>query len=283
MMKSTSPTALIAEDEPLLAQALVNELATAWPALQLAGIATHGLEAESMALALQPDVLFFDIRMPGQTGLEAALALLDQWPPEGAAQKPFPALVFVTAFDQYAVEAFDAQALDYLVKPVQPARLAQCVHKVQGHLTRQIGLHGGANHEALMAQLLAQLQATQRQLHPAPAQAKAQPPRLQVVQASHGSSIHLVKVADILYFQALDKYVQVVTASNSYLLRTPIKDLMEQLDPEQFWQIHRGTVVQATAIQRAIRDDSGKLKLEIQGSKEPLTVSRLYSHLFKGM
>lgn len=282
-MTSTPHTALIAEDEPLLAKALAAELTRAWPTLQLAGIATDGLEAESMALALQPDVLFFDIRMPGQSGLEAALSLLDQWPPQGTAPKPFPALVFVTAFDQYAVKAFDAQALDYLLKPVKPARLDQCVHKVQVHLDSQLTATGGAEQETLMAKLLAQLQATQQQLHPTPSQGKTPKPRLHVVQASQGNSIHLVKVADILYFQALDKYVQVVTADNSYLLRTPIKDLMEQLAPEQFWQIHRGTVVQATAIQRAVRDDSGKLKVEMQGSKELLTVSRLYSHLFKGM
>ena len=303
-MTPAAPRALIAEDEPLLAAALQQELRAAWPELQIAATVGDGLSAVQQALALQPDVLFFDIRMPGQTGLDAAVALADAWP----AHQPFPALVFVTAYDQYAVQAFEAQAVDYLLKPVQSARLQKTVQKLRlaliqkaqsainsiatpepqapthtqalepnlqrtvdqlRHLLAQPGLWPGAEPGAPLA--------------PTPLAAPQRPPRLTVIQASHGSQIHMVPVGDVLYFEAADKYVRVLTASAEYLIRTPLKELADQLDPQEFWQVHRSTLVRASAIATVVRDELGKLHLNLRGRPERLAVSRLYAHLFKAM
>ena len=275
--------ALIAEDEPLLAAALQQALAQAWPALQIAATVGDGLSAVQQALALQPEVLFFDIRMPGQSGLDAAAELADAWP----AGKPFPALVFVTAYDQYAVQAFEAQAVDYLLKPVQAPRLQKTVQKLQLALTSQApaAINLEAKLEATMAQL--------RHLLAAPGVASAPPlphataaagaAPLTMIQASSGSQIHMVPVAEVLYFEAADKYVRVLTAAREFLIRTPLKDLIAQLDPQVFWQVHRSTLVRASSITTVHRDEAGKLHLALAGRPEKLPVSRLYAHLFKAM
>ena len=303
-MTPAAPRALIAEDEPLLAAALQQELRTAWPELQIAATVGDGLSAVQQALALQPDVLFFDIRMPGQTGLDAAVALADAWP----AHQPFPALVFVTAYDQYAVQAFEAQAVDYLLKPVQSARLQKTVQKLRLALIQkaQSAINSIANSEPQAPthtqELEPNLQRTVDQLRhllaqpglwpgaepgaplaPTPLAAPQRPPRLTVIQASHGSQIHMVPVGDVLYFEAADKYVRVLTASAEYLIRTPLKELADQLDPQEFWQVHRSTLVRASAIATVVRDESGKLHLNLHGRPERLAVSRLYAHLFKAM
>ncbi|CAA9435930.1 MAG: Transcriptional regulator protein [uncultured Ramlibacter sp.] len=261
-----TPTALIAEDEPLLAQALQAELARAWPELRIVGVAGDGAAAVAQALAHKPDVLFFDIRMPGMSGLEAATQLADDWP-QGA---PFPTLVFVTAYDQYAVQAFEAQAIDYVLKPVQPARLAKTVAKLKDALAHRRA--EGGSLDAAVAQL-------RHLLERAPA---ASAP-LQVIQASVGTSIRMVPIEDVLVFEAADKYVRVLTAGHEYLIRTPLKDLLPQLDPQAFWQVHRGTVVRASAIETVTRDEAGKLHLSLRGRPERLPVSRLYAYLFKAM
>ena len=306
-MTPVAPRALIAEDEPLLAAALQQELRAAWPELQIAATVGDGLSAVQQALALQPDVLFFDIRMPGQTGLDAAVALADAWP----AHQPFPALVFVTAYDQYAVQAFEAQAVDYLLKPVQSARLQKTVQKLRLALIQkaQSAINSIANSEPQapthtqeletnlqrtvdqFRHLLAQpglwpgstSSATSAPLAPTPLATQQQPPRLTVIQASHGSQIHMVPVGDVLYFEAADKYVRVLTASAEYLIRTPLKELADQLDPQEFWQVHRSTLVRASAIATVVRDELGKLHLNLHGRPERLAVSRLYAHLFKAM
>lgn len=262
-----SPTALIAEDEPLLAQALQAELARAWPELRIAATAGDGAAAVTAALQHRPDVLFFDIRMPGQGGLEAAAELADAWP----ADAPFPALVFVTAYDQYALQAFEAQAVDYVLKPVQPARLQKTVDKVRAVLAQR-ATHGN-DLDATLGQLRQLLQAA----------APTPQPLLKVIQAGVGTSIRLVPVEDVLYFEAADKYVRVIVADGELLIRTPLKELLPQLDPQAFWQVHRGTVVRATAVESVHRDESGKLHLALRGRKERLAVSRLYAHLFKAM
>ena len=303
-MTPAAPRALIAEDEPLLAAALQQELRAAWPELQIAATVGDGLSAVQQALALQPDVLFFDIRMPGQTGLDAAVALADAWP----AHQPFPALVFVTAYDQYAVQAFEAQAVDYLLKPVQSARLQKTVQKLRLALIQQAqsAINSIANSEPQAPthtqELEPNLQRTVDQLRhllaqpglwpgaepgaplaPTPLAAPQRPPRLTVIQASHGSQIHMVPVGDVLYFEAADKYVRVLTASAEYLIRTPLKELADQLDPQEFWQVHRSTLVRASAIATVVRDELGKLHLNLHGRPERLAVSRLYAHLFKAM
>ncbi len=264
---SMKHSALIAEDEPLLALSLQQELAKAWPELQVAATVGDGASAVAQALALLPDVLFFDIRMPGQSGLEAAAELADEWP-QG---KPFPALVFVTAYDEYAVQAFETQAVDYLVKPVQPARLHKTVAKVQQLLA--LRSPGGADIEQTLGQL-------RNLLASAPASASGP---LKVIAAGVGSSIRMVPVEEVLYFEAADKYVRVLAAGHEYLLRTPLKELVPQLDAREFWQIHRGTVVRAALIDTVTRDEAGKLHLQLRGVQEKLPVSRLYAHLFKAM
>ena len=244
-----------------------------------------GASAVAQALALQPDVLFFDIQMPGMTGLEAAADLLDAWPLE-AGSKPFPALVFVTAYDQYAVAAFEAQAIDYLLKPVQPARLLKTILKVQ--LAQQIqaraAIDNVANTNTQLEQTLAHVLGQVRALLP-PRATSAAP--LQIISAtlagSQGNTLQIVPIADVLYFEAADKYIRVLTATAEYLIRTPLKDLLQQLSGQTFWQIHRGTVVRVSAINMVLRDEQGKLTITLHGSPRKLAVSRLYSHLFKAM
>ncbi|HQQ70315.1 MAG TPA: LytTR family DNA-binding domain-containing protein [Alicycliphilus sp.] len=276
-MHMTAARALIAEDEPLLAAALQQELARAWPDLAIAATVGDGLSAVRQALALRPDILFFDIRMPGQSGLDAAVELADAWP-EGT---PFPALVFVTAYDQYAVQAFDAQAVDYLLKPVQPERLRRAVARLQQVLAQR-DAPAQPDAPSALEQALAQL----RQLVLAPglgaAQAQAAAP-LSLIQASRGNQIHLVPLAEVLYFEAADKYLRVLTAEQEYLIRTPLKELAAQLDPAVFWQVHRGTLVRATAIASAERDAAGRLQLRLRQRPERIAVSRLYAPLFKAM
>jgi DNA-binding LytR/AlgR family response regulator len=268
-------TGLIAEDEPLLAQALQAELARAWPQLRIAATVGDGASAVSQALALKPDVLFFDIRMPGQNGLEAAAELADEWPQD----QPFPALVFVTAYDQYAVQAFEAQAVDYLLKPVQAARLQKTVAKVQQVLAGRS--QGGGDMEGTFAQLRSLLGTIDA--NGVPRAAAANQPPLKLIQVSVGTSIRMVPVDEVLYFEAADKYVRVLTQGHEYLIRTPLKDLLPQLDAQRFWQVHRGTVVRADAIESVTRDEAGKLHLAMRGRKEKLPVSRIYAHLFKAM
>ena len=286
------PTALIAEDEPLLADALAADLLRLWPGLQVVAQVGDGLSAAAQALALRPQLCFLDIRMPGASGLEAAQALAEDWP----AQIPFPLLVFVTAYDQYALAAFEAQAVDYLVKPVDNARLGACVARLQRRLADQAGLPDGSASpgatgagaasasEALLQQTLAQLRALLASGGPGAALPReASVPPLQVIQAGVGNLVHLVPVAEVLYFEAADKYVRVVTAEREHLIRLSLRELLPQLDAQQFWQVHRGLVVRASAIATAQRDDSGKVVLQLRGRPERLSASRLYAHLFKGM
>ncbi|MEY4265771.1 MAG: hypothetical protein RIS90_306 [Pseudomonadota bacterium] len=277
MNQPARPTALIAEDEPLLAAALQADLARHWPELEVLASVGDGHSAVAQALALQPNVLFFDIRMPGMSGLDAAATLADAWDTGSPGAAPFPALVFVTAYDQYAVQAFETQAVDYLLKPVQAERLQKTLQKVQKNLARSRST--ATDFEATLSQL--------RGLLAAPASSPTPPSpsasRLQHIQASVGNAIHLVPVADVVYLEAADKYVRVLTASREYLIRTALKELLPQLDPAQFWQIHRGTVVNSGCVTLAARDEQGRLSVSLRGRPERLAVSRLFMHQFKAM
>ncbi|WP_077003517.1 LytTR family DNA-binding domain-containing protein [Variovorax sp. KK3] len=276
-------TALIAEDEPLLAQALRAELAAAWPELQIVAMVADGRSAVREALQLLPQVLFLDIRMPGQDGLAAAAELADAWPADEA---PMPQLVFVTAYDEYAARAFDAQAIDYVLKPVQPERLRRTVARLQQVLEPAQPGVPPAPDEALAGTL-----AQWRQLLAAagggalPGTAGAQP--LKLIAASEagsaGNTVRMVPIDEVKYFEAADKYVRVLTGGQEYLIRTPLKQLLPQLDPQQFWQVHRATVVRSDAIESVHRDEAGKLHLVLRGRDEKIPVSRLYAHLFKAM
>ncbi len=271
MTATDAPTAVIAEDEPLLATTLQSALAQVWPDLNIVATVGDGRSAVAQALRLKPEVLFFDIRMPGLNGLEAAAELADAWHTDAGSGTPFPALVFVTAYDEYAIAAFEAQAMDYLLKPVQLDRLRKTVSKVQLALANRA--QAAINFEATLGQLRGLL---------AGSPAGAASP-LKLIQASVGSSIRMVPVHDVVYFEAADKYVRVLTAGHEYLIRTPLKELLPQLDTEVFWQIHRGTVVNSASLDSITRDEAGKLSVSLRGRPEKLPVSRLYAHLFKAM
>jgi DNA-binding LytR/AlgR family response regulator len=277
--------ALIAEDEPLLAQALQDGLRQAWPELSIAGVVGDGASAVRAALAQRPDVLFLDIRMPGQSGLEAAEALADEWP----ADAPFPLLVFVTAYDQYAIEAFERAAVDYLLKPVEPERLARTCTRLRSMLalrangTATASPVTGALAPAVAAARTAgpgedALESLRRLLaaHAAPAR-----PRLRLIPAGVGQTVRMIPVDEVLAFEAADKYVLVVTAAGETPIRVPLKELQPQLDPDEFWQVHRGTVVRASAIESATRDEAGRTWVRVRGLQRPLAVSRLYAQRFR--
>ena len=289
-MSHHTPRALIAEDEPILAAALAHALQRLWPELDIVATCANGVEALRQGLALQPDILFLDIKMPGKTGLEAAEELAEQWP-DGIV---FPHIVFVTAYDEYALAAFEHAAADYVLKPVNDARLGKTVERLQqrlrdsGRVTTTAPPTAGAEAATTtaplattetasasddnLARLLSQLQAM---LPPAP--------RLHMIRAAVGNSVRMIALADVVYFEALDKYINVVCQDSEALIRTSLKELLPQLDPQQFWQIHRGTIVNASAIATAVRDDAGKLSLTLRQHPAQLRVSPLYAHLFRQM
>ena len=246
---------LIADDEPHLARALATELATLWPGLELLPPARNGVEASQRIATLRPEVAFLDIQMPGLTGLEVAQGI------EGSTR-----VVFVTAYDEYAVQAFEQQALDYVLKPVKPDRLQRTVERVQRAI---------ATPPAETGQLLAALQ----RLMPA----AAPPDRLRWLRASSGELTHQVDVQEVLFFRADDKYTCVQTAGAEHLIRTPIAELSAQLDPQQFVQVHRSTIVNLAHLAGTRRDENSRLFLRIRGHAQELPVSRAYVHLFKAM
>lgn len=258
----TTIRALIAEDEPILAATLAHSLTRLWPGLEVAATSPNGVDALARALDLKPDVLFLDIKMPGKTGLEVAEELAEAWP--GPA--PFPLVVFVTAYDEFALAAIDVEAADYVLKPVNDSRLARTVERLRQRLATRDG--------KAMEQLLAQM----RMLVP------AQPaPRLSIVRALVGNEVRMIPVPEVVFFEALDKYVNVVTASGEALIRTSLKELLPQLDPQQFWQVHRGTIVNSACVASAVRDETGKISLNLRNRPEKLRVSPLYAHLFRQM
>jgi DNA-binding LytR/AlgR family response regulator len=274
---TTPATALIAEDEPLLAQALKAELAAAWPELQIVATAGDGRSAVREALRLLPQVLFFDIRMPGLDGLGAAAELADCWPADEA---PMPQLVFVTAYDEYAARAFEAQAIDYVLKPVQPERLRKTVARLQQALAARQPAPAPAVADEALDRALAQWRQV---LGAAGAAAPVAPLRIIAASDAGGSTVRMVPIDEVLYFEAADKYLRVLTAGHEYLIRTPLKQLLPQLDADTFWQVHRAVVVRSAAIESVHRDEAGKMHLTLRGRAEKIPVSRLYAHLFRAM
>jgi DNA-binding LytR/AlgR family response regulator len=248
--------AVIADDEVALASHLKARLAALWPDLDIVGMAANGIEARDAIETLRPELAFLDIRMPGLTGLEVMQAL-------SPAARAACRVVFVTAYDQFAVQAFDQEAVDYLLKPISDERLGACIER----LKRARPQASGAD------DLLQRLQA----LMPKAAE------RLRWVRASVGSEVRLVATDEVCYFQAADKYTAVFTRDTELLIRTPIKELAEQLDPEQFWQVHRGTLVNVRQIESARHDALGRVSLRLRERKEAVAVSRAYAHLFRQM
>jgi DNA-binding LytR/AlgR family response regulator len=257
-MKPPSLTALVADDEPHLARALVAALATLWPALRVLHVARNGLEAAERISALQPDLAFLDIQMPGLTGLEVAQGI------EGATR-----VVFVTAFDEYAVQAFDAEAIDYVLKPINTERLQRTVQRIQK-------VWASAQEGPDDSRLLAALQRLQAPHAPARE-------HLRWVRASAGDLTHQIKVDDVLFFHADDKYTCVQTAAAEFLIRTAISELAQQLDPAVFVQVHRSTLINMAHLAGTRRDETSRLFLRMKGYAQELPVSRAYVHLFKAM
>ena len=247
------PTALIAEDEPLMRERLKEKLAEVWPELQVVAEASDGDEALALVDIHAPRIAFLDIRMPGRTGLEVAAAI------GGDCH-----VVFITAYDQYAIAAFDAGAVDYLLKPVETERLAQTVERVKAKL---------ASAPADLSQIVAELRA----------RGGGAPAKLKWIKAAVGKQIKLIPVDDVVYFQSDMKYTRVVLAQSEALIRTPLKDLLLELDPDRFWQIHRSTIVNVSALSGVLREDAERQFALFKSRPDKLPISRQFTHLFKQM
>lgn len=252
------PTAVIADDEDLPRSELRRMLAVAWPELEIVAECEHGTQALEALHAQLPDVAFLDIRMPGLSGLDVANAA-----------KGKVLAVFTTAYDQHAVAAFEAGAIDYLLKPVSAHRLAEAVARLRQRLAEPPPV-------ADMARLMAELD---RRLRPGEGSVE----RLRWISASVGDTIKLFPIEKVLFFESDEKYTRVVTADDEAHVRKPLKELITGLDPEVFWQVHRGTLVRADAIARARRDELGRITLEIRDRSERLKVSQAYAWRFKAM
>lgn len=247
--------ALIADDEPHLALYLRDQLLALWPDLEIIHMARNGIEAAARIAELEPDIAFLDIQMPGLTGLEVAQGI------EGHTR-----VVFVTAYDEFALQAFEHAALDYVLKPVTTERLARTVARLQSVAPPPPA-------SAAMAQALQQLTVA-----PGPAH-----PRLRYILASRGERTHHLDVAKVRFFHADDKYTVVASVDGEFLIRTPITELASQLDPEQFWQVHRSTLINLAWLDGTRRDDASRLFLRIRGHVGELPVSRAFVHLFRAM
>jgi DNA-binding LytR/AlgR family response regulator len=254
----TAPRILIADDEQAPREQLRAALAQAWPAAKIVAVCEHGVDAWDSYLEHEPDACFLDIRMPGLSGLDVARRI-------AATGMPCP-VVFCTAFNDHAVAAFDAGAADYVLKPLEIERLAQAVARVQARLSRP-----DADAPQALAKTLAGL-------------AEASPARLlRTLQASVGREIRMIAVADVAYFESDARYTRVVHAHGEALIRTPLKELLAGLDPEEFWQIHRSTVVCVSQLQSAVRVSDGVMHVTLKGRPEQLSVSRPFQGLFKAL
>jgi DNA-binding LytR/AlgR family response regulator len=243
-----APTALIADDEPKLAQDLAERLRQLWAELEIVAVVPNGIQAVSELNRLRPHYAFLDIRMPGLSGLEAAKAATGV------------RVVFVTAYDEYAVAAFDAAAVDYLLKPVSDARLAQCVARLQRDVAPPVDL----------TKLMASLKSPAREY-------------LSWLTAGIANTTRLVAAKSVLYFQSTEKYTELVTAHERHLIRTPLKDLLQNLDGREFAQIHRGTIVNLAAIERVERDVLGRYRVHLKDHADVLPVSRTFANRFRQM
>jgi DNA-binding LytR/AlgR family response regulator len=253
-MNTRPVTALIADDEEAPRAQLAAALQTAWPGLQLVAQCVNGVDAWDAYLEHEPQVCFLDIRMPGMSGIEVARRIGGRTP-----------VVFVTAFGDHALAAFDAGAVDYVMKPVDPQRLAQAVERVRTRLDKPALDPAGL--QALLAQLAGQVR------RPAP---------LEVIQAGVGKEVRLIRVAEVIYFESDTRYTRVVHDGGDALIRTPLKELLAQLDETQFWQVHRSVIVNQRHVASAVRVDEGHMHLVLRGRSETLPVSRHFQALFKG-
>lgn len=251
-------TAIIADDEKELRRHLAKLLNQLWPELVIAGESKNGPETLELVHRHSPDIVFLDINMPGLSGIEVARQIYRQC-----------SIIFITAYDQYAIEAFENEALDYILKPVQKERLLTSIERCKRRFM---------NHAQKQADLNPLLQHLEKTLLK-----KKASPFLQWIRAQHGDSIRLISIEDVLLFKSADKYTLVITSKKESLIRKTIKELDQELDPEKFWKIHRGTIINVSAISKISKSISGKYVVKINNYDEPLLVSRSYSHLFKQM
>ena len=248
---AASVRAVIADDEPLLRAGLRAALAEAWPALEVVAEAANGAEAVNAVHEHKPELAFLDIEMPAMNGLEAARAIGE-----------LAHVVFVTAYDRYAVQAFERGAVDYVLKPVAAERIAQTVARLRARLAAP-----PARMDALVDELA-------RRIAPGPES-------LQWLQASLGNALKLIHVDDVLYFRSDTKYTRVVTREGEALVKKPLRELAQELDPRHFWQVHRATIVNVRAVASVVADDTGRREIALKGRPERLEVSRGYAHRFK--
>jgi DNA-binding LytR/AlgR family response regulator len=278
---------VLADDERLMREQLRLRLSQAWPALEIVAEARNGLEAVELVSQHRPEVVFLDIRMPGLSGVDAAREILQM---ETAEEEWLPEIVFITAYDEYAVQAFEHGAVDYVLKPAAVERLVKTAERLQQRLAARLqpaqaqagapaasaaqGGAGAGSSPASMQALLLQLSA----------QLSGQAPQyLEVLQANAGSTVQLIPVREVLFFVSDEKYTRVQTATTEALIRKPIKELVNELDPRQFWQIHRSAIVNVQAVAQVVRDERGRQIVHLNGHPQKLEVSRSFSGVFKGM
>jgi DNA-binding LytR/AlgR family response regulator len=268
MSPVAGPTAVIAEDEPVLARTLIRLLEQVWPELRIVGVAEDGLRATELALAHVPDVMFLDIKMPGRTGLEVAEVVTDDWPDD----RPEPLFVFITAYDSFAVSAFERAAVDYLLKPATAERLQQTVERLKARLAGR-SASPDASDRAVLIQRMQSISA-----------APTEPgERIKVIRAGIGNTVRMIPLSDVICFEATEKYVNVVTPSGEALVRMSLRELMARIDSTDFIQVHRSVLVNANVILSATRDENGHYSLAVRGLPRPLKVSRAFGHLFRPM
>jgi DNA-binding LytR/AlgR family response regulator len=267
MTDPARPTVLIAEDEPLLATALSSVLRKAWPELASIDVVHDGVAAVDRALETAPDALFLDIQMPGRTGLEVAEMVVDEWPDN----RPTPLFVFVTAYDEFAVAAFEKAAVDYVLKPATAERLAVTVGRLRERLAARAAVPAAGD----MAELFSRMQKIT-----APAETQE---RIKLIRASIGNTVRMIPAAEVICLEAADKYVTVVTAGAETVVRMSLRELAARLEGVELVQVHRSTMVNAACLASATRDEFGHVTLRLRGLDRPVKVSRAFAHLFRPM
>jgi DNA-binding LytR/AlgR family response regulator len=275
MAMTKMPRAVIADDERLMREQLRTRLHQVWPDLEIVAEVKNGLEAVQAVSLHQPDVIFLDIRMPGLTGVEAAKEIAQL---ELSDDALLPEMVFITAYDQYAIDAFEQGVIDYVLKPAEPERLRLTAERLKARLKQRANGLNDPEDNALATHSVQQL------LHVLSAQVSGRAVQyLSWLQASVGQTIQMVAVEDVLYCVSDEKYTRVQTAKQEFLIRKPIKELVEELDPAIFWQIHRSTLVNVKAIAGVTRDERGRQEVLLKGRSEKLQVSRSAAQLFRSM
>jgi DNA-binding LytR/AlgR family response regulator len=251
-------TAIICDDELRLAEALRDLLKVSWPELNVLALGHSGGEALSLIAEHEPDIAFLDIRMPGLSGLDVARQVVNS---EAA-----PRIVFVTAYDQHAIEAFDTRAVDYLLKPVKAERLAETITRLKA------SINDGAppSVDQKLVDALRQISTTERKF-------------LRWLNCGQGSEIDVIATGEVLFFQSRDKYTAVITADKERYVRSPLRELLNELDPDEFWQVHRSSVIRVAAIERVVKDEVGKMRVKLRGTSELVTVSAAFTGRFRQM